>query len=174
MSNQYAPFGLTDKEVREIVEKMGSRRAALRFLRGELVLAAAVPPPQDELFQLPSQATGAVRLDYLLGSAPQRLASIDRLAWYLEHPEAIPESWKGKLVYFPETERRVVPLPPSAGYHAVSYLFWSGERWCEADYMSSMGVGKNAFVAVPTEVSSSRRLPALRPPLRSGKCVKVL
>ena len=46
------------------------------------------------------------------------------LDFYLAHPELIPESWKGKYVFFWGTIYR-----NAGGFLYVRYLYWDGDRW---------------------------------------------
>ena len=46
------------------------------------------------------------------------------LDFYLAHPELIPESWKGRTIFFWGTIYR-----DAAGALYVRYLYWNGGRW---------------------------------------------
>ena len=46
------------------------------------------------------------------------------LDFYLDHPELIPESWKGKEIFFWGTIYR-----NADGRLCVRYLYWDGVRW---------------------------------------------
>jgi hypothetical protein len=52
------------------------------------------------------------------------LLNANVLDWLLAHPEEIPESWRGKEVFFWGTIYR-----RSSGYLCVRYLYWGGSRW---------------------------------------------
>jgi len=57
----------------------------------------------------------------IVGKSPYNANLLD---FYLAHPELIPESWKGKLVYFWGTIYR-----GADGFLYVRYLYWNGSRW---------------------------------------------
>ena len=130
-----------------IVNKLGGEEAAERFLRGELAIVDA--RPNDELFQTKRQRLGTgVSLRKMLDMSPKRRSSTDRLKWYMVHPCDIPESWKEKTVFFPETVRR-----EDDDY--VDCLFFIGgsrfRRTFRVDYL----VGRDDYVAVPVAGSGS-------------------
>ncbi len=54
----------------------------------------------------------------------QKVFNANLLDYLLEHPELIPETWKGKGVYFWGTIYR-----NADGRACVRYLYWDGGRW---------------------------------------------
>lgn len=65
------------------------------------------------------------------------------LDYLLAHPEAIPESWKGKYIFFWGTIYRY-----SGGYLIVRYLCWRGDRWFWSDRWLDYGWDVNFPAAV--------------------------
>jgi len=71
-----------------------------------------------------------------LADLPVLNANVLDYLW--EHPELIPENWKGKAVFFWGTIYR-----DSDGYLFVRYLYWNGSRWRR--YYSWLDGGFSAF-----------------------------
>lgn len=61
------------------------------------------------------------RLAKLIG---KRVMNANILDFLLDHPELIPEEWKGKAIFFWGTVYR-----SSDGNLCVRYLYWDGGRW---------------------------------------------
>ena len=124
-----------------IVNKLGGEEAADRFLRGELVVVEA--RPNDELFQTKRQRLSAdVSLQEMLDTSPQRRSPINRLEWYLTHPLDVPESWRGKTIFFPETARR------DDDDYVSCLLLIRGTMFRQTFRIDHL-VGHDDFVAVP-------------------------
>lgn len=146
MSNVFASKDLTIGQINALVKILGGHEAVLRILRRETADVEAWP--DDKLFQTEDQRNGkVVTLEEMCKAAPQRQPGTNRLDWYFAHPEAIPASWNGKNIYFPETECCI----GGGRCRSIRYLFSNGGRWCQSYVSVSLGVGRHDFVAVPSE-----------------------
>ena len=58
----------------------------------------------------------------------KRVLNANVLDHLLAHPKLIPESWKGKAVFFWGTIYR-----NAVGFLYVRYLYWDVDRWCSND-----------------------------------------
>lgn len=84
-----------------------------------------VRPDDADLYVSEEQKNGPVsgnELQKKLADLPVLNAVM--LDWYLAHPERIPETWKGKLVFFWGTIYR-----DANGYLFVRVLDWNGDQW---------------------------------------------
>lgn len=78
-----------------------------------------------ELYLAPQQKMNSIegnKLHEKLKDKPVLNATV--LDWLLEHQDQIPDSWKGKYVYFWGTIFR-----RADGDLCVEYLYWFGNRW---------------------------------------------
>ena len=84
-----------------------------------------VRPDDADLYMSEKQKNGPVsgnEFQKKLADLPVLNAAM--LDWYLAHPERIPETWKGKLVFFWGTIYR-----DANGYLFVRVLDWNGDQW---------------------------------------------
>ena len=115
--------------------------ALKRFLRKENPWVE----PRDTLWQTDYQKAGrTVTLRELLDAAPKAGAAGDRLQRYLDNPETIPAEWKGKYVFFPETE-----FCDAHDNRCVRFLCWNGGLWDRYGSWVGDAVAAHGFVAVP-------------------------
>lgn len=123
----------------------GTGRLITQLLRGELVVQekSGLPAPRDALWQTPKQAAGgSCTLRELLAAAPEgETRTID---WYLEDTSRIPEEWRGRVVFFRNSEFR-----GGDGGRYVLYLYWGGGRWDRSYRWVGGPVNGHGFLAVP-------------------------
>lgn len=105
-----------------------------------------IKPDDIDLYVFEEQKEGSVsgnELQKKLADLPVLNAVM--LDWYLAHPERIPETWKGKLVFFWGTIYR-----GASGRLCVRYLRWYGRRW-DWDYD---WLGSSFYSDYPAAVAS--------------------
>ena len=83
-------------------------------------------PTEVELYLDAGQKDGKVISGHELQKKLEgkRVLNANVLDWLLAHPQFIPESWKGKFVFFWGTIYR-----DGCGSLSVRYLFWNGIGW---------------------------------------------
>jgi hypothetical protein len=82
-------------------------------------------PDKARLFLAEGQrGEGVVGRDLRTAVAGENPFNANLLDWLLAHPEEIPDSWKGKAVFFWGTVYR-----DRDGNLCVRYLYWVGGRW---------------------------------------------
>jgi hypothetical protein len=62
--------------------------------------------------------------DLRIALADQPVENANQLDWYLDHPDQIPEEWKGRVIFFWGT---IYQLPGGELY--VRCLYWDGNKW---------------------------------------------
>lgn len=105
-----------------------------------------IKPDDIDLYVFEEQKEGSVsgyELQKKLANLPVLNAVM--LDWYLAHPERIPETWKGKLVFFWGTIYR-----RANGRPYVRYLYWDGDQW---DW-NCFWLGGSFLSGVPAAVAS--------------------
>jgi hypothetical protein len=122
--------------------------ALIRFLRKENPWPAPAPSPRVCLVQTPAQAQSRrVSLGEMLDDAKKRCGVLHgTYDFYRQNPEKIPSEWKGKQVFFPETEFGL------HGNRCVRCVCWDGSCWNWDVSWVSYEVGSGDFVAVPASV----------------------
>jgi len=82
-------------------------------------------PKNFSLYLSDKQKQGAIGGNQLKEELKnQKVLTANVLDYLLEHPELIPEEWKGKAIFFWGTIYR-----NSDGFLSVRYLFWDGDGW---------------------------------------------
>lgn len=105
-----------------------------------------IKPDDIDLYVSEEQKEGSVsgnELQKKLANLPVLNAVM--LDWYLAHPERIPETWKGKLVFFWGTIYR-----GADGGLRVRYLGWNGGQW----YWYCGWLGSYFYSSRPAAVAS--------------------
>ena len=139
--------------VEAVFNKLGGMDGAQRFLRGELEMQEGrhlincdtepfLPdgwqgvefhhkhgellwsPEKVQLHLAEDQQNGMVGTDLRTALEGKPVLNANVLDYLLAHPQLIPESWKGKLVFFWGTIYR-----GAGGDLCVRCLRWSGSRW---------------------------------------------
>jgi hypothetical protein len=100
-----------------------------------------------KLVQTPKQSKGGiVTLQEMLDDAARFGTLKGAYDYYREDESRIPAEWKGKIVFFPETEFL------GGGRQCVRYLDWDGSCWLWGyDWVSSR-VDSDSFVAVSASI----------------------
>lgn len=84
-------------------------------------------------------------LEDLKEFADKPLLNANVLDWLLAHPELIPESWKGKAVFFVGT---VYNHSQDPQHLCVRFLYWNGVAWRYHLYWLSYGFSESCFFAM--------------------------
>ncbi|MDD5251291.1 MAG: hypothetical protein PHT12_01485 [Patescibacteria group bacterium] len=139
---QNADWGSIPSEVGQAIidDPIGSGARFTAFLRKENPWAV----PTACLVQTPVQAGGGtVTLREMLDDAKRYGCLRGAYDFYRQNPDKIPADWKGKVVFFPETEFA------SDGSACVRFVCWDGQGWYWHYGWHNGRVDSNGFVAVP-------------------------
>lgn len=115
-------------------------------------------PKNIELYFSESQKSGSIKGTELHKElADKNVLNATVLDWLLEHPDQIPESWKGQYVYFWGTIYR-----NSDDNLYVRYLYWNDDKWnWNYNWLDNDFDDQNPAVLLASGLVPSEPLPSL-------------